>query len=209
MFHHIAWAMKAQTPDALSRWLLVVLADHADQSGLCWPSIATLAKRTGMGTSTVCRKLTMLEDAQLIIRHAGCEGRSTRYRLIAPEQDTPIPQRDNPIPERETKLPINNNNTLTDDWKPSDELLEKINQLAAENKTEINHGVEVIKFISHHQSTGRKLRNIPAAYRKWCANTITYANRNSQKQNGRPVNHGAKTDDHGRRWRDFIGSAAN
>ena len=146
MFHHIAWAMKAPTPDALSRWLLVVLADHANEDGKCWPSQATLARRTGMGRSTVKRKLEMLEENQLIHRISGNSERSTMYHLLVPEQDRVVPERDKVVPERDTKLPLNNN-TLTDDWRPSEELVATINQVAMRNNQEINHDIETAKFI--------------------------------------------------------------
>lgn len=202
MFQHIAWAMKAPTPDALSRWLLVVLADHANAEHICWPSIATLAQRTGMGTSTVCRKLTLLEESGLITRKSGCEGRSTRYLLNAEG----VPEWDNPIPERETKLPVNNN-TLSDEWKPSEELIVSINETASKHGVEINHDLETIKFVSHHQQTGRKLKRIDLAYRKWCANTISFASgKGSGKTSGPRANRSNKND-HARRWREFIGSA--
>lgn len=202
MFQHIAWAMKAPTPDALSRWLLVVLADHANDQHICWPSIATLAKRTGMGTSTVCRKLIMLEEAGLIARQSGHEGRSTRYLLTGEA----IPQWDNPIPEREPKLPVNNN-TLSDEWQPSEKLIESINEVAARHGVEINHELETIKFVSHHQSTGRKLKRVEQAYRKWCANTVTFSTREGAGKNARQNHNSSQQNDHGGRWRQFISSA--
>lgn len=207
MFHHIAWAMKAPTPDALSRWLLVVLADHANEDGKCWPSQATLARRTGMGRSTVNRKLEMLEQSQLIHRISGNSERSTMYHLLVPEQDNVVPERDKVVPERDTKLPLNNN-TLTDDWKPSDELIASINDVANRNGQEVNHDIETAKFIAHHQSTGKRLKDFKAAYRKWCYNTVTFATRDSARSSARQQQQPSKNE-HGRRWRSFISSAGN
>ena len=208
MFHHIAWAMKAPTPDALSRWLLVVLADHANEDGKCWPSQATLARRTGMGRSTVNRKLEMLEANQLIHRISGNSERSTMYHLLVPEQDRVVPERDKVVPERDTKLPLNNN-TLSDDWRPSEELIATINQVAMRNNQEINHDIETAKFIAHHQSTGKRLKDFKAAYRKWCYNTVSFATRNGTSKNGSGGYQQSSKDEHGRRWRSFISSAGN
>lgn len=208
MFHHIAWAMKAPTPDALSRWLLVVLADHANEDGKCWPSQATLARRTGMGRSTVNRKLEMLEANQLIHRISGNSERSTMYHLLVPEQDRVVPERDKVVPERDTKLPLNNN-TLSDDWRPSEELVATINQVAMRNNQEINHDIETAKFIAHHQSTGKRLKDFKAAYRKWCYNTVSFATRNGTSKNGNGGYQQSSKDEHGRRWRSFISSAGN
>ena len=229
MFHHIAWAMKAPTPDALSRWLLVVLADHANEDGKCWPSQATLARRTGMGRSTVNRKLEMLEKNQLIHRISGNSERSTmyhllipeyhlqvseqdrvipEYHLLVPEQDRVVPERDKVVPERDTKLPLNNN-TLSDDWRPSEELIATINQVAMRNNQEINHDIETAKFIAHYQSTGKRLKDFKAAYRKWCYNTVSFATRNGTSKNGSGGYQQSSKDEHGRRWRSFISSAGN
>lgn len=208
MFHHIAWAMKAPTPDALSRWLLVVLADHANEDGKCWPSQATLARRTGMGRSTVNRKLEMLEENQLIHRISGNSERSTMYHLLVPEQDRVVPERDKVVPERDTKLPLNNN-TLSDDWRPSEELVATINQVAMRNNQEINHDIETAKFIAHHQSTGKRLKDFKAAYRKWCYNTVSFATRNGTSKNGSGGYQQSSKNEHGRRWRSFISSAGN
>lgn len=207
MFHHIAWAMKAPTPDALSRWLLVVLADHANEDGKCWPSQATLARRTGMGRSTVNRKLEMLEQSQLIHRISGNSERSTMYHLLVPERDNVVPERDKVVPQRDTKLPLNNN-TLTDDWKPSDELIASINDVANRNGQEVNHDIETAKFIAHHQSTGKRLKDFKAAYRKWCYNTVTFATRDGARSSTRQQQQSSKNE-HGRRWRSFISSAGN
>ena len=208
MFHHIAWAMKAPTPDALSRWLLVVLADHANEDGKCWPSQATLARRTGMGRSTVNRKLEMLEQSQLIHRISGNSERSTMYHLLVPERDNVVPERDKVVPQRDTKLPLNNN-TLTDDWKPSDELIASINDVANRNGQEVNHDIETAKFIAHHQSTGKRLKDFKAAYRKWCYNTVSFATRNGTGKNGGGGYQQSSKNEHGRRWRSFINSAGN
>jgi DNA-binding transcriptional MocR family regulator len=200
--------MKAPTPDALSRWLLVVLADHANEDGKCWPSQATLARRTGMGRSTVNRKLEMLEENQLIHRISGNSERSTMYHLLVPEQDRVVPERDKVVPERDTKLPLNNN-TLSDDWRPSEELVATINQVAMRNNQEINHDIETAKFIAHHQSTGKRLKDFKAAYRKWCYNTVSFATRNGTSKNGSGGYQQSSKNEHGRRWRSFISSVGN
>lgn len=207
MFHHIAWAMKADTPDALSKWLLVCLADHTNQEGMCWPSIATLAERTRMGTSTVCRKLVMLERAGFIKRKSGYEGMSTRYWLIIPEGDKVAPERDNPTPEWETKLPVNNK-TLPqlppDDWIPDDKTRTSINDIAFSVGKEINHELEAYQFIAYCHANNKVYRNIPAAYRSWCARIINGGfGARSGKNVGRN-NNSSSTDNHGGRWGEYL-----
>lgn len=48
------------------RALLMALADRANDSGECWPSIATLAKESGFSRSTVRASLNTLKDAGFI-----------------------------------------------------------------------------------------------------------------------------------------------
>ena len=206
MFKHIAWAMQAQTPDALSRWLLVVLADHADEKNICWPSQSTLASRTGMNRATVNRKLLLLEESGLISRQSGFKGKSTVYCLHPVAQsDTPVAVCDTPVAQSDTKLPVNYK-TLSEEWAPSDELKAKLDVIANKEGVNIDHGIEAIKFTSHHISKGTKLRNIEQAYRKWFANAVSYSKRDSAGASGgqRKQSGGNKQDGSLRR---FIDSA--
>lgn len=60
-FTVIAWAMQAPLP-AREKWVLVGLADYADDHGRCWPSMEALAKKTGHGSrNTVRAAVTQLE----------------------------------------------------------------------------------------------------------------------------------------------------
>lgn len=53
-FKVIAWAMQTPLPSR-EKWILVALADHADDGGRCWPSMETLAKKTGHGSRNTVR----------------------------------------------------------------------------------------------------------------------------------------------------------
>jgi len=62
--------MKTPMPDPIAKFIMVVLADHYnDSTGTCWPSIDTITEITGCSRRTVIRKLKMLEEAGLIIRY--------------------------------------------------------------------------------------------------------------------------------------------
>jgi len=181
MFHHIAWAMKADTPDALCRWLLVVLADHTNEQGTCFPSQNTLAKRTGMHKATVCRKLLLLENAGLIQRTNGTKGKSTVYKLVVAESDNLVAQCD-------TKLPVNNKTKrgrVPEDWQPSDELIESINFALSMKQSEVSHDIETDKFRNHHIAKGSRFEDIGRAYRNWCYRSVEYAKQQSTRQTNR------------------------
>ena len=208
MFKHIAWAMKAQMKDALARWLLVVLADHADDNNICWPSQKTLAERTGMSIATINRKMTYLEHHSLIKRISGEKGKSTTYKLLLSHGEIPISQSESTLlSQRETKL--SDKLILSEEWQPSQKIIDKMDALASKHGVEINHDIETDKFISHHISVGTRFRDIEAGYRKWCANVITFATKQSTRTSNRPNKVGTHGQSRPRDWRRLIDSARN
>ena len=74
-----AWALQITPPRKL---VILALAERADDSGTCWPSLTRLSEMTGLVRSTIAVALTGLEEARLIARDRGRAGRSTRYRLL-------------------------------------------------------------------------------------------------------------------------------
>jgi len=66
--------------------VLMALADAADDHGVCWPSVSTLAKKCSVSTRTVQRSLGVLIDSELLITETRQrrDGSSTsnRYRLL-------------------------------------------------------------------------------------------------------------------------------
>jgi DNA-binding transcriptional MocR family regulator len=63
------------------------LADHASESGSCWPAVATMAAETGLSRRTVQRALRRLEAAGLIsVRPTG---RGSLYVLALPRKANP------------------------------------------------------------------------------------------------------------------------
>jgi DNA-binding transcriptional regulator YhcF (GntR family) len=85
----IRWAWD-QRVCASVKLVLLALADHADKSGHCWPSLARLQARTGLARSTVADALRKLEDAELIERDrsAGGSTHATKYQLQQSAQRT-------------------------------------------------------------------------------------------------------------------------
>jgi DNA-binding transcriptional ArsR family regulator len=85
-----SWVWGLDLP-ASTKLVALALADHADEQGVCWPSLARLTARTGTHRATVLRHLRALEDAGVISRERRWKGEgerdSTRYvlpRLAAP-----------------------------------------------------------------------------------------------------------------------------
>ncbi len=56
------------------KFLLLVLANYADEGGRCWPSIETLCADTGMSRATVHRTLDKLIERGLVRRDMRFKG---------------------------------------------------------------------------------------------------------------------------------------
>lgn len=59
-----AWAQKVKNPR--HKLLLLKLADSANDDGVCWPSLRTMAGHTGVSKSTLSRAAKALADAGLL-----------------------------------------------------------------------------------------------------------------------------------------------
>ena len=89
----INWAKRQGIGDAEGKGVLIVLAEHADKWGICWPSAATLAKATGKSKRTVQRHLRTLEGAGFVLSEEArrADGsRSSNRRLLLMGQSFPI-----------------------------------------------------------------------------------------------------------------------
>lgn len=80
-----SWAWRLQGLTASQKLVLLALADHADQDGVCWPGQSGIAKKTGLSDRTVKRARADLEKKEIIKveRRPGRGGgsRSNRYLL--------------------------------------------------------------------------------------------------------------------------------
>lgn len=64
------------------RLLMLALADHADDQGLCYPSIDRLCQRTGLSRRAVQINIQKLQDqGYLIALKGGGRGHSSRYQI--------------------------------------------------------------------------------------------------------------------------------
>jgi len=84
----LAWAKDSDIAHPVAKFILVLLANKADENFSCYPSIRTLMAESGAGRSTVLRALSYLETRGFMTRHpqfhdSGAR-RSTRYYLNHP-----------------------------------------------------------------------------------------------------------------------------
>lgn len=80
-----AWDTPTDSP--AQKLVLLFLADKAGSKGTCWPSVATIAEKTGLSRKTVFTQIKKLQEKGLIRIHSGhlgVEGASNvsnRYAL--------------------------------------------------------------------------------------------------------------------------------
>ena len=81
------WMVSGISPP--QKLVLLALADHADDAGLCWPSAATISERTGLSESTTRRAIAELEKLGHLTRKYQT-GRPTYYSINPCHSDTPV-----------------------------------------------------------------------------------------------------------------------
>lgn len=99
----LAWAKDSDIAHPVAKFILVLLANKADENFSCYPSIRTLMAESGAGRSTILRALSYLETRGLMSRrpqfHDSGARRSTRYYLNHPRAPHVLPGPD-PGPPR-------------------------------------------------------------------------------------------------------------
>lgn len=166
MFQHMADAMRLDIKDPLAKWLLVTLCDFANDAGECWPSTATLAKRTGMHRASVARKLNDLEADGYLTRIKG-QFNSNHYRVAV--SNTSVAQSDTSDAESDTNLPLTNKEPrrvailIPEDWTASPELRAEVAKIP--NIMEIDHDLEEIEFRDYWSSRKTKRVSWDSTYK--------------------------------------------
>ena len=168
----MARAIKADIPDCYAKWLMVVLADHADEhTHECFPSLSRLSDRTQMSVATITRKLNWLEDHGLLTRVRGSYRKSTIYTIFpsVAQSNEVVADSKLPVADSNTNLsinpPVNKKILVPEDWCPSEELCKSINEKLEEDQ---DHEYEADQFRCYHASKGSRFVSIDLAYRGWC-----------------------------------------
>lgn len=89
----LTWSFDLLLPDMAAKGVLNGLANHADESGRCWPSVARLARVAGCDDKTARRALARLVDLGLVTRESR-PGKSDIFVLnmdVDPSQNRPLP----------------------------------------------------------------------------------------------------------------------
>ena len=80
----MSWVLDHSPYLGKQRLIHLVLADHANDEGLCWPSQETIARRAGCSVEYVRTTVTsMVTDGYLVReRESAGRGKPTHYRVV-------------------------------------------------------------------------------------------------------------------------------
>jgi len=166
----MAHAMKLEIPDPYAKWLLLCLADYAnEETRSCFPSIKTLAKRTSISESTLYVKLNWLEEHGYISRISGTHNKSNIYTVnlgVLRESEGVLRQTDTNL----LKTNRRRRKSLNDGWKPSSKCLSNLK----EKYGEIDYDNETDKFINYHLAKGSVFVDPERAYLNWIRNAVNF-----------------------------------
>ncbi len=186
------WQMNMPSAEKL---VFLALADAANDEGLCWPSIATVARKSGLSERSVQRAIRKFEGSGWLERHEVI-GKGCKYLLnprhsvtpvkVAPvtnETKTPdtvspkplrtiIPQKATPSSgKRATRMPHDFSPTMSGKTKaivdgwPPGRLAD-----------ELDH------FASHHTAKGTTSYCWQASWRTWVSNSKKWEPRNGHRK---------------------------
>lgn len=87
----MAAIFESETLGPTERLILLALADHADDSGRCYPSISRLAQRTGLSERAVRNNVRAMEKTGYITVHIGIgpSGKNVYFVRSTPAADAP------------------------------------------------------------------------------------------------------------------------
>jgi hypothetical protein len=102
-FQAMCSVIKRDIPNSPAKFVLLMIANYADEDGKAWPSITTLARDTALCEKTVRKALKWLVEGGFLARESR-SGKSDVLRLTPPTCGTPpLPH---VAPEPITNLPI-------------------------------------------------------------------------------------------------------
>lgn len=172
--------------------ILLVIADHANDDGLCWPSAARIARRSKLSERQVRRRLALLEGRGFIAVDKR-DGKTSLVRLLTPNPGHPDVTPDTmtpltfegghpghpdvrPTPDTQMsdepsvnlhKEPLEQKprtTTLPEGWVPNETHVER----ARSRGIDVEH--QATQFRLHAQATGRRMANWNAAFSMWLNN---------------------------------------
>jgi hypothetical protein len=172
---------------AFEKLVLLALADCANDEGECWPSIATLKRKTGAGERTIQRAIRGLE-AMGVVRRSEVFGKGNRY-TVTPATAAPPPQRHPrhsgtppppdrhptpataaPKPSLNRKEPSKPKIALPANWHPVEFTLGTKCRGTVDGWPPGEIETQVEAFIACHTAKGSRFEDWQAAWKTWVLN---------------------------------------
>lgn len=201
---------ESETLGPTERLIMLALADHADDCGRCYPSIARLCQRTGLKDRAVQGNIKSLvsQGYITIVPNAGqglanlyfvratpapdappqeMHPRTKRHKTPASNAPTPAAGAPKPSltinePSEEAKPPAKRATSLPQNWVPSDRNLD---DARSRNFTDEEVHEQAAAFRDHHLARGTTFKDWDAAWRTWLGNARRFA-RSAPARNARP-----------------------
>lgn len=198
-FQAMAWAVEQKTGSASTKLVLLILANYADNAGVCWPSQERLASDTDMTDRSIRNAVAALVEIGLlqVEERRGTTGvrKTNTYRLQLPENisDGGADHRKNPtsatgntfrsLPETVSSKPIRENQSE----EPIRERARKRTPLpegfpfeadirwALKEFPKLSAYDEGQKFRDYALREAKTYADWPAAWRTWCRNAVRWA----------------------------------
>lgn len=178
------------------KMVLMCLCDHANDDGVCWPSIETLCRKTSKGERTVQSALKWLAENDFFTFKDGEHKARTYYldprKICTPAksaprksrtpqnlQDTPAKSAPHPRKSRtqttiEPSRTVNNTITahaLPDDWRPTQFGLKTKSREIVDGWPPGEVDAQFEHFAAHHRAKGSKFKDWQDAWSTWVLNS--------------------------------------
>lgn len=180
----LCWPLQMHSTD---KAVLISLADNANDSGYCWPSIATICERTCFGRTAVIEAIGRLEEGGYVTANRD-NGRHTTYvispqpvrqtdpsakRTGPPDGGDPSASRTGPVRQTDTNrhLTVNEPSTKKERVRPAKrvpaefDVTADLRAWAAEEVPRVDIDSETKRFRDHEWKQART--DWPAAWRNW------------------------------------------
>ena len=193
------WDLKISTFEKL---VLLALADCANDEGECWPSIATLRRKTGAGERTIQRSIDSLQKAGLLKRTI-VTGKGNRYHLYPRHSDTPATQAPPPettqtpatVAPKPSRTIIKHTEArarvLPVDWKPVEFGSKTKSRAVVDGWPPGEADAQLEHFTAHHRSKGNRFTDWQDAWSTWVLNSRRFGKQHGHNDNRASTGRGA------------------
>lgn len=180
-------------PYSVVVWL--ALANRADKSGKCWPSITTIQRDTGLGRPTVYRALTeLVAGGEITVTPGGGHGNRPNVYQFADTDNLPPHEGSSPrelVPgvnwfPTETKVVPHVNSNQTNRTRRSARKHFAVPTLGdvTEYCRERGNSVDPQRFVDYYEANGWRVGKNPM--RSWQAAIRTWERNGFANSNGKP-----------------------